>query len=108
MLRIALDRHDVDRFRLVRVHVDRKAEVGGQVAADLVPRLAGVVAAHDVPVLLHEQHARTRPVHRDAVNAVTDLGGRVGMYSEWRPRLIGCHVLPASSVRNAPADEIAM
>jgi len=29
-------------------------------------------------VLLHEQDARARWVHCDAVNAVTDLGGRVG------------------------------
>ena len=35
---VAGDRHDVDRLRLVRVHVDREAEVGRQVAADLVPR----------------------------------------------------------------------
>ena len=57
--------------------VDREAEVGRQVAADLMPRLAGIVAAHDVPVLLHEQHARAGAVPRDAVHAVTDLGRRV-------------------------------
>ena len=78
MLRVALDRHDVDGLRLVRVNVDREAEIGRQVAADLVPRLAGVVAAHDVPVLLHEQHVRARGVHRDAVDAVADLGSRIG------------------------------
>ena len=38
MLRVALDRHDVDRLRLVRVNVDGEAEVGRQVAADFVPR----------------------------------------------------------------------
>ncbi len=78
MLRVALDRHDVDRLRLVRVDVDRKAEVGRQVAADLVPGVAGVVAAHHVPVLLHEQHVRPRGVHGDAVHAVADLGVRIG------------------------------
>ena len=30
------------------------------------------------------------------------------MYCERSPRLIGCHVWPASSVRNAPAAEMAM
>src|SRR5713101_9082245 len=30
------------------------------------------------------------------------------MYCECSPRLIGRHVLPASSVRKAPADEMAM
>ena len=59
VLRVALDRHDVDGFRLVRVDVDHEAEVGRQVAADLMPQLAGVVGAQDVPVLLHEQHVRT-------------------------------------------------
>ena len=31
-----------------------------------------------------------------------------GMYCDCRPRLIGFHVLPPSSVRNAPAAEMAM
>src|SRR5438105_2830417 len=77
VLGVALARHHVDRLGLVRVHVDRKSEVGRQVSADLAPRLAGIVAAHDVPVLLHEQHARAGAVPRDAVHAVTDLGRRV-------------------------------
>ncbi len=78
MLRVALDGNDVDRVRLVRAHGDREPEVGRQVPADLVPRVAGVVAAHDVPVLLHEQHARPRRVHREAVDAVADLGPALG------------------------------
>src|SRR5205823_14441068 len=49
----------LDRLRLVRVHVDREAEVGRQIATHLVPRLAGIVAAHHVPVLLHEQRLRS-------------------------------------------------
>jgi hypothetical protein len=43
----------------VRVHVDREAEVGGQIAADLLPAVAGVVAAHNVPMLLHEEYVGT-------------------------------------------------
>src|SRR5213592_2994121 len=78
MLGITLDGDDVDGLRLVRVHVDHEAEVGGQVAADLVPRVAGVVRAHHVPMLLHEQHPGPRAVQRDAVHAVADLGGRIG------------------------------
>src|SRR5262249_61269079 len=77
VLGVALDRDDVDRVRLVRVDVDREAEVTREVAADLLPRLSRIVAPHDVPVLLHEEHARTRPVHGDAMDAVADLGGRV-------------------------------
>ena len=37
-----------------------------------------VVAAHHVPVLLHEEHVRPRRVHRDVVHAVADLGVRIG------------------------------
>ena len=56
MLGIALDRHDVDRFRFVRMHVDGKAEIGGQIAADLMPHVTRIIAAHHVPVLLHVKH----------------------------------------------------
>jgi hypothetical protein len=47
-------------------------------------------------------------VHGDAVDAVADLGVGSGMCSERSPRLIGRQVLPPSSVRNAPAAEMAM
>ena len=107
MLPVALDRDDIDGVRLVGVNVDRETEVGRQVAADLPPGLAGVVAAHDVPVLLHEQDIGRERVHGDVMNAVSDFGAWSGMHSERSPRLIGCHVLPPSSVRNAPAAEMA-
>src|SRR5436305_1831056 len=74
VLGVALDGNDVDRVRLVRVHVDDEAEVGRQVAADLLPIVARVVAAQDVPVLLHEQDARPLGAHGDVVNAVADFG----------------------------------
>ena len=86
-----------------------ESEVGGQVAADLVPGIAGVVAAHHVPVLLHEQHARARAVHRDAVNAVADLGIRVGNVLGLQaavdrlPRLAG--VVGAERARGRDGDE---
>src|SRR5262249_58012921 len=46
VFRVARNRDDVDGVRLVRVHVNWEAEVSRQVAADLVPRLAGIVAPH--------------------------------------------------------------
>src|SRR5262249_56440147 len=70
----------------------REPEIRGQVAADLVPRVASIVAAHDVPVFLHVEHIRARWVHRDAVDAVADLGIRVGdvfrmqTMVDWLPR----------------------
>ena len=36
MFGVALDRDDVDGVRLVGVNVDRKAEIGRQIAADFV------------------------------------------------------------------------
>jgi hypothetical protein len=93
VLRIARDRHDVDGLRLVRVHVDREAEIGGQVTAHLVPRVAGVVAAHDVPVLLHEEHVGTRGVDGQTMHAVPHIRVRIrdglGVQSlvDWTPAL---------------------
>ena len=78
VLRIALDRHDVDGVRLVRMHRHRETEIAGQIAADFEPRVAGIVAAHHVPVLLHEERLGPRRMHRDAVHAVADFGLRVG------------------------------
>src|SRR5262249_43739438 len=75
---VALDRDDVDRLGLMGMDVDYKSEVGRQVSADLPPRVAGIVRAHDIPVLLHEQDTRARPVHCDSVNAVAYVGVRVG------------------------------
>src|SRR6478672_4111502 len=77
MLRIALDRYDVNRFRLMRMNVDRKSEIAWQIAADLIPRTARVIAAHYIPMLLHEQRVRARRMHRDPMHAVTDLRVRV-------------------------------
>ena len=59
VLAVALDGDDVNRLRLVRVNVDDEAEIGRQIAADFCPLIAGVVGAHHVPVLLHEQHSGT-------------------------------------------------
>ena len=107
--RVALDRHDVDGVRLVGVDVDREAEVGRQVAADFVPLVAGVVGAHHVPVLLHEQHVGPRRVHARC-GARSGRPRRSGREctATCRPRLIGFQVLPPSSVRKAPAAEMAM
>ncbi len=59
VLRVTLDGDNVNGLRFVRVDVDDKAEVGGEVPADLVPLVAGVVGPHHVPMLLHEHHIRT-------------------------------------------------
>ena len=73
MLRVALDGDDVDGFRFVGMDVYGEAEIGREVPADLYPGLAGVVGAHDVPVLLHVEDVWTRWMHREAVNAMADL-----------------------------------
>ena len=70
---VRLDGDDVYGVGLVGVDVDDEAEVGGEVAADFRPVVAGVVGAHDVPVFLHEERAGTAGVHGDVVDAVADL-----------------------------------
>ena len=80
MFGIALDGNDVDGFRFVRVNVNREAEVGRQIAADLAPLFAGVVGAQHVPVFLHEQHVRARWVHGNAMDTVSDFDIRVGKF----------------------------
>src|SRR5258708_4800683 len=77
MLGIALDGDDVNGFRFMRVNVNRKTEVRRQIAADVSPHISGVVAPQYVPVLLHEQNARARRMHGDAVNAMAHFRIRV-------------------------------
>src|SRR6185437_13601573 len=78
MFAVALDGDDVDGFGLVGVDVDGESEIGGQIAADFAPVFAGVVGAHDIPVLLHENRIGARFMQRDAVHAMPDLGGGIG------------------------------
>src|SRR5690348_13504094 len=78
VLGIALDGEDVNGFRFVRVDVDDESEIGRQVAADFLPIVAGIVGAHDVPVLLHEENAGTLGVHRNVVDTMSDLCVLIG------------------------------
>src|SRR5690606_32004490 len=55
MFGVAFYGDDVYRFRYVGMYIDDKSKVGGKVAADLAPGFTGIIAAHDVPMLLHEQ-----------------------------------------------------
>lgn len=80
VLGVALDGGDVDGVGLVGMDCDGEAEVAGEIAADLLPELAGVVAAHDVPVFLHEEDVGAGGMEGDAVDAVADLGGGVGEF----------------------------
>ena len=59
------------------MNVDYEPEVSRQVPAYLSPQVAGVVAPHYIPMLLHEQHTRPRRMHSYVVNTVADLRGRV-------------------------------
>ena len=110
MLRIALDRHHVDRLRLMRVNVDHEAEIGRQIAAHFVPGIAGVVAAHHVPVLLHEQHVRaaTGCIAMRWTQWPTSAFGS-GMYSDSQPvvdRLPGlARIVGAERARRRDRDE---
>src|SRR5438477_3209945 len=87
MLRVTLDRHHVNGIRLVRMNVNRKSEISRQIAADFVPRITGVIATHHIPVFLHEEHTGPGTVHGDAMNAVADLGRRVGNVLRLEPAI---------------------
>src|SRR5438309_8840798 len=70
MLGIALDRHDINCVRLMRMNVDGKSKIAWQVAAHFMPRVAGIIAAHHVPVLLHEKRIGTRWMHGNPMNTM--------------------------------------
>src|SRR5690606_9578649 len=78
VLRIALYRYHVDSFRIMSMHINHKTEIGRQVSGHFVPPLPGIIAAHDVPVLLHEQDVRSTLVHGNAMHTMTDFSGRIG------------------------------
>ena len=77
MFRVALDRDNIDRLRLVRVNIDHKSEIRRQIPADFLPVIAGIIAAHHIPMLLHEQHTRALGMHGNVMDAVADLGVRI-------------------------------
>ena len=62
------------------MNVDGEAEVAWKVAADLRPTIPSVVATHDIPVFLHKENIGTGGMQCDAVDAMADLGVRVGKF----------------------------
>jgi hypothetical protein len=55
-----------------------KPKSDGKLPLTSFPAIAGVVAPHHIPMLLHEQHLRGRRVHRNAMNAMPDFRLRIG------------------------------
>ncbi len=74
---ITLHRNDVDRFGFVGVHADGKTEIAGQVATHFGPGISPIVAAHNVPVVLHEQHVGVGRMHGEAMDAMARLTFRL-------------------------------
>lgn len=70
-------RHRVDDEERLR-GCRSEAEVRWEIAAHFPPRIAAIVAAHDVPMLLHEEHVGSRRMQGDMVHAVANLGFRIG------------------------------
>src|SRR5207302_8851231 len=101
-----------NRFRFVSVDVDRKTKIGRQISAHFTPGIAGIVAAHYVPVFLHEERVRTRWVQCDPVNTVADL--RIGIGNVLRmqtaiDRLPGfAAVIGAERARGGNRDEYSL
>ncbi len=81
-----LERHDVDRVGVVRMHDDWEAEVGRQPLTDRSPRAAVVVAAQHAEVrvfrkaavVLHVEPAGRILVTCDFVHALAELGIGIG------------------------------
>src|SRR5439155_21253382 len=81
-----LERQDVNRIRVVRMHEDREAEVGRQSLADGSPGVAVVVAAQDADarvlgkaaMVLHVEPGGCIRVTRDLVHALTELNEGIG------------------------------
>ena len=78
---------DHARAQLVRVDRDGKSEIAGQIAANLIPRTASVIAAHYVPVFLHEQSIGARRMTGDAVHAVAHVRIRIGNVLRVQPAI---------------------
>src|SRR5208283_1695383 len=78
VLGIALDGDDVDGFGLVRMDINRKTKIGGKIAADFMPQIARIIAAHDVPMFLHIEHIGMGRMNGDVVHAMPDFGGGIG------------------------------
>src|SRR4026209_760751 len=105
MFGIALDWNYIHSVRFMSMHGDRKSKIARQIAADLVPRFPGIVAAQHVPVFLHEEHVWTGGMHCDIVHAVADFGIRIGQFIlrdqafvGWLPRLSG--IVAAGTARD--------
>ncbi len=108
MLRVALDRYHVNGFRFMRMHFDRKPEVSVQVAADVGPEITCVIGAHHIPMQLHKDHVGPRWMQGQVVNAMTDLGIGIRNILRSQAAIDRFQVVPPSSVRNAPAAEMAI
>src|SRR5580704_18262393 len=109
MLRIALDGYNVNGVRFVCVNVDHEAKIGREVSADFPPRIAGIVGAHHVPMLLHEKYLRTSSVHGDVMHAMAYVRGwirnvlRIQSAVNWLPGLAG--VIGAESAGRGDGNE---
>src|SRR5690606_12209508 len=112
MFGVAFYGDDVYRFRFVGMYIDDKSKVGGKVAADLAPGFTGIIAAHDVPMLLHEQDVGVGSVEGDAVNAVPHVSvwiGNVFRLQSAVDRLPGLSaIVGAEGARRRDCDEYAL
>src|SRR6185503_11195594 len=70
---VRLDRHDVHRIRVVRIHLHGKAEIRRQTLANVVPRSTGIVAAINAPVMLEEHSLGIRWMVDYFVHALAPL-----------------------------------
>ena len=75
--------------------VDREPEISREIAAHFAPGFSGIIAPHNVPMLLHEENIWPLRMHRDVVDAVADLGIGIGNVLRMQPTVDGLPALPA-------------
>src|SRR6185436_9624452 len=66
--------NDIDGVGVVRIHFHRKAEIRWQSFSDVLPRVTGVVASIDAPMMLKEHAIWIRRMAHNFVHALAPLG----------------------------------
>src|SRR2546421_9858427 len=66
--------NDVNGISIVRIDLHRETKIGWQTLADVLPRITGVVAAINAPVMLQEHAIGIRRMAHNLVHALSPFG----------------------------------
>ena len=68
--RLIQSESEIDRVGIVRIHFEGEAEIRRQTLADVIPRVTGIVAAIDTPMMLQKHSIGIRRVTHDLMHAL--------------------------------------